>query len=85
MYLKRKTNKIKALKYLGNKCVNCGLAYNGENEVVFDFHHTDPSTKEGKPTKLLCFSWEALKKEIDKCTLLCSNCHRMEHKKENEC
>lgn len=75
-------NKIRAIRYKGNKCLRCGVSYTGSNAVIFDFHHRDPKEKEMKPTKALTMSWDNIKKEIDKCDLLCSNCHRLEHRQD---
>lgn len=78
-----RNNKIKALTYLGSKCKCCGITYDGTNAVIFDFHHIKPDEKEMKPTKALTMSWDNLLKEIQKCELLCSNCHRIKHKQED--
>lgn len=77
----RQNNKVEALKYKGNKCNNCKLPYNGDNECVFDFHHIDPSKKDICPSKLMTREWKKITLELDKCILLCSNCHRLEHKR----
>lgn len=62
-------------------CEICG--YNKCIEAL-DFHHRDPSKKDftisstrkgGKGVG----SWPELKKELDKCILVCSNCHREIH------
>jgi hypothetical protein len=58
------------------KCSVCG-----EDETVcLDFHHRDPNEKEftiGMVRKNMSF--ENVKKEIDKCDVLCANCHRKVH------
>lgn len=46
-----------------------------------EFHHLNPLEKDEQPSKMIGKEWEDLKKEIDKCILLCSNCHREEHQK----
>ena len=53
----------------------------GENAVeCLDLHHIDPSTKEGELSSLTVFgSWDKILKEINKCTVLCANCHRKVH------
>ena len=71
-------NKEKAIKYLGGKCLDCGGLFPSE---VYDFHHLDPATKEKELTKARFESWENYKKELDKCVLLCANCHRLRHRK----
>ncbi len=44
---------------------------------ALDFHHVDPSTKEfGVSNKGMTRSWEKIKAELDKCILVCANCHR---------
>lgn len=78
---RRKRNKQKAVDYLGGKCLHCATAY--ENNSVYDFHHVDTTTKEADPGSLLHYSWKRIVKELDKCILLCANCHRIEHNKEN--
>lgn len=66
--------KFKAVQYKGGKCEQCG--HKG-SIACYDFHHTDPSRKLfalGKDPHTR--SWERIKEEVDKCQLLCANCHR---------
>lgn len=76
----RNRNKERAIEAKGGACIHCGIKHDGTNAVIFDFHHLAPSEKEVGPSRLMQGSWEKVKKEIDKCVLLCSNCHRLEHK-----
>jgi len=41
-----------------------------------DFHHKDDTLKEFTISGWYNLSWEKLRKELDKCVILCSNCHR---------
>lgn len=70
--------KLKAIEYLGGKCKDCGLI---DIPCVYDFHHLDPSKKEFTFAKKKGFAFETIKSELDKCILLCSNCHRKRHSK----
>lgn len=76
----KQKNKLKAIAYKGGKCVDCG--YVG-NPAVYEFHHLDESGKDREPNQLMGCKWENITKEIDKCVLLCANCHRIRHH-ENE-
>lgn len=73
----RRRLKERAVQYKGGKCQMCGY---DRCMRALEFHHRDPSQKDfsiganGTPRK-----WSVLKKELDKCTLLCANCHREEH------
>lgn len=63
------------LEYKGGKCQECGYS---KCIGALEFHHTDPSTKEfGIAKNFVCR--ERLIKELEKCKLLCSNCHREAH------
>ena len=75
----RQTKKVRGIEYKGSKCAHCGLEYNGQNACVFDFHHEDPTQKDFSPSSFRHKAWDSFKAEIDKCILLCSNCHRLEH------
>lgn len=68
--------KARCVTYLGGKCVDCGF---GGHSVAFDFDHKDPLKKEFKISGHYIFRWTILKKELDKCELRCSNCHRIKH------
>ena len=46
---------------------------------ALEFHHLDPNEKEIPPAKLNNYSFENAKEELDKCVLLCANCHREVH------
>mgnify|MGYP001607904393 CR=1 FL=1 len=79
---RRLENKKRALDILGNKCIKCGY---DKCIDVFDFHHTDPNEKDAEICKLLSKKWdEKIEKEIKKCQLLCSNCHREIHWEERQ-
>jgi hypothetical protein len=73
--------KDKAVKYKGGKCSKCG--YNKCNAAL-DFHHLDPNEKEIQIGSGNTIAWETLKKELDKCILVCSNCHREIHDEEKK-
>jgi hypothetical protein len=55
----------------------CGYSrYNG----VFDFHHIDGKAKDfGVSLDGLTRSWERVERELNKCVLVCANCHREIH------
>ena len=72
-------DKIKrmALAYKGGKCQCCG--YNS-CAASLEFHHIDPNQKEFSLGHDGCTrSWERNKEELDKCILVCANCHREIH------
>ena len=75
--IRRATLKIIAVEYKGGKCVSCG--YN-DHPAALQFHHTNPSEKEFTiSTYLIKRTWDEIKLELDKCTMLCSNCHAIQH------
>jgi 5-methylcytosine-specific restriction endonuclease McrA len=77
----RKNKKLKAIAFMGGCCKDCGLK--SEYESVYDFHHLDPKEKEIGISRLLGNGWEKIKIELEKCVMLCANCHRIRHTKEN--
>jgi len=65
------------VEYKGGCCVKCG--YN-RNLAVLQFHHVDAAEKEFNFAKYGKYKFsEELKKELDKCVLLCANCHFETH------
>jgi 5-methylcytosine-specific restriction endonuclease McrA len=66
-----------ALEYGGGKCIICG--YNRCRRAMV-FHHLDPTKKDfGLSAEGLTRSWEKTRAELDKCVLLCANCHSEVH------
>ena len=71
----RKRKKKALVEYKGGKCQCCGYSRCIE---ALEFHHLDPNIKSftisGKSK-----SFNSLKSEVDKCILVCSNCHKEIH------
>lgn len=66
-----------AIDYKGGSCQKCG--YDKCNGAL-EFHHLDPSEKDfGISAKGDIKSWERIRVELDKCILICANCHRELH------
>lgn len=65
--------------YTWKKTLECCIC--GENEsCCLDFHHLDPSKKEIEIAKIVEHrSWKNIMKEVAKCIVVCSNCHRQIH------
>ena len=71
---RRRKVKELAVAYKGGKCQVCGY-----NKYVgaLDLHHLDRTTKEfSMGHRGYTHSWEKIRKEADKCALVCANCHR---------
>lgn len=73
----RKRAKRKLIAYKGGKCQECG--YDKDIPSVYDFHHRDPATKEFAISKGYQLGIKKLKKEADKCDMLCCRCHQELH------
>ena len=71
----RKTKAL-AIKYKGGKCSKCGY---DRCLAALEFHHIDPSTKDKDYFNSRGGLTNSFKSELDKCVLLCANCHREEH------
>lgn len=74
---RRKKLREQAVEYKGGKCMFCGYnRYLG----ALDFHHLNSEDKEfGISKDGITRSWKRVKKELNKCILVCSNCHREVH------
>jgi hypothetical protein len=70
----RRAMKEKAVKMLGGQCSICG--YNKCNKAL-QFHHLDPNEKEFRISN--ASSWKKAKVELEKCILVCANCHAEIH------
>lgn len=74
----RLTMKRLAIEYLGGKCVSCGK--NDLHISCYCFHHKDSNKKEFSiAKKFTTVNFEKIRKELDKCVLMCQNCHSIEH------
>ena len=73
----RRSRQDNIKKYLGNECMICGYK---RCKQALESHHVIEEDKSFNISKkgLTC-KWETLIQELNKCILLCSNCHREYH------
>jgi transposase len=72
---RHRKNKLRAVEYKGGKCSSCGYA---KCLGALDFHHADKD-KDPNWVKMRCWKFERIIPELNKCVLLCRNCHAEEH------
>lgn len=74
--------KTMLVNYAGGKCQCCGY-----NKLVgaLEFHHIDESSKDFAMSDAQHIAIELIREELDKCVLVCSNCHREIHKSVTIC
>ena len=74
---KRKELKLKSIEYKGGCCQKCGYS---KCVDALEFHHLHSNEKDfGISASGITRSWDKIKVELDKCVLLCANCHRELH------
>lgn len=73
----KQNRKKKCVEYKGGKCERCGYS---KCVNALEFHHKNPNEKDFNISTFgYRMSFEELKSELDKCILLCANCHREVH------
>lgn len=78
---RRRKVKGMAVDYKGGCCVRCGY---DKSVWALEFHHIDPTQKDfAISSSGHCKSWDKVKCELDKCILVCSNCHSEIHEELN--
>ena len=77
----RRAKARKLLEYKGGKCERCGY---DKCSAALDFHHLDPKQKRFNISSSMTRRMGELIAEVDKCILICSNCHRELHYNESE-
>lgn len=79
---KQKAFKLKCIEYKGGECEFCGYS---KCVDALEFHHRNPKEKDFHMAQASTRNFtESIMKELDKCSLLCSNCHKEEHHRLNE-
>ena len=79
MKLHARKRKLEAINLLGGCCSICKGIF---HQSVYDFHHKNPKEKETGISRLLqsyAIEHPKLQQELEKCILICSNCHRELH------
>ena len=72
---RQQTIKDALIDAMGGCCQTCGGVF---PSAAYDFHHV--GEKDADPSALIANnSVERIAQEIEKCVLLCANCHRIEH------
>lgn len=74
--LRRNTHRTKIQEYKqANPCVSCLEP----EPCCLEFHHLNPAEKDFELCRAGNESWETIEREIAKCVVLCSNCHKKIH------
>ena len=69
--------KKQAVKIKGGKCQKCGY---DKCIDALHFHHRNAEEKSfGLSQSGIYHNWQDYLKEVEKCDLLCANCHAEEH------
>lgn len=75
----RQRMKAKGVMYLGGKCSECGYS---KSVWSLHFHHKNPAEKSFTISRYQNLCWERVRQELEKCRLLCANCHGEKHEAE---
>ena len=65
------------------KCnIGCTICGYNLHAAALDFHHRNPDEKKFNiSNNLSSRNWDSILAEVEKCDILCANCHRIEHDK----
>jgi hypothetical protein len=68
--------RLRAVRELGGRCFGCGF---DRYTCSLDIHHKNPRAKDPNFRSLRGWSWEHISAELQKCILVCKNCHAAIH------
>ena len=70
---------LEEMQRRGGKCAKCGFS----DIRALDWHHLDPDEKVNSISEMIRdrVSMDKLQAELDKCELICANCHRIEEQR----
>ena len=76
---KRQHFVLEEMQRRGGKCAKCGFS----DIRALDWHHLDPNEKVNSISEMIRdrVSMDKLQVELDKCELICANCHRIEEQR----
>lgn len=65
---------------INSSCADCGIS----NPLVLEFDHKDPTTKKDNVSTMVArgLGVSSISAEIDKCEVVCANCHRIRTSKQ---
>lgn len=72
----RQRRKSRIIYVMGGQCQLCGYH---KCQDALELHHINPDEKDFSISSNWQKSWETTSREIQKCALLCANCHREVH------
>ena len=78
---KTQQEKVEFIKnFKEQPCADCGVQY---PHYVMDLHHTvekgDTYHRNSNTRRMMRYSYDRIKEELDQCVVLCANCHRIRH------
>jgi hypothetical protein len=73
---RNRSRKLKAVAHFGGVCFDCEGRY---PPYVYEFHHLDPTQKDFNPSSAMSMKEDKMWKELEKCVMLCRNCHAERH------
>jgi hypothetical protein len=76
---RRQKKKLKMIEMKGGECVYCGYK---KCPQALQFHHLEPEKKRFSMYRGIDRNWKEIKKELEKCELVCANCHAEIHSEE---
>ena len=88
--IKRRAKFLRCIVKKGSKCEHCGIDLYKKHWLA-EFHHINPAEKDDDISRIIRGKWSRMDivqgklthididTELDKCLLLCCNCHRTEH------
>jgi len=70
----RERRYAKLVEIKDKPCMDCGIKYPA---CVMEFDHVDDNKISNISNLMLKSSWQVILEEIEKCELVCANCHRL--------
>src|SRR5882724_4487450 len=74
----RRKKRIKIITLMGSKCSSCGYF---KCQRALELHHVNRNEKSSTFRSILSWTWKRILKELERCILLCANCHREEEER----